>query len=309
MKNNYTHPKFQKEITAITLFSGTGGGTLGLQYNHIKEVLAVDNWGVAEKAFKANFPEIPFWNADLSKISGADILEKTGTPAGQLDILLASPPCQGFSQASGKFNPLDPRNALFLNTIDIIKGVLPKCFIIENVPGMLHDRMAPIWNEILYRFQEKLMPHYEMKCFKLNSLFYHTPQKRQRLIFIAYKRGLNVIPTPPAPDFADVDCLKIKDIAPEITAIKVGQSVKTFKHNTKHLTTVTASDALTVYSNGKEGALTEDQDRRFATFPEWYKVPSEISKSDRHRLFGNTIPPMFMQAIVGHILDEIGDKL
>jgi DNA-cytosine methyltransferase len=308
MENKYLHPKFQKEIKAITLFSGAGGGTQGLLYNYIKEIIAIDYWDVAQKTFEANFKDVPFWLADLSKIKAQDILQKARIVSGQLEILLASPPCPGFSRA-GKGDPLNPLNALFLDTIDIIEGMMPKCFIIENVPGMVDDRMVPIWNEILHRIQEQLMPYYEVKCYKLNALYFNTPQKRERLIFIGYNKELGIIPTPPPPDFQDVKNLRIVDIAPEITAIKVGQAIKTFKHNSKYLTTVTATGLPDVYTNGKKYPISEAQDRRFATFRENFIMPPGISKADRHCLFGNTIPPMLMKAIVAHILDEIGDKL
>ena len=309
MKNKHLHPKLQKTITAVTLFSGVGGGTFGLLYNHIKEILAVDNWKVAQKAFEANFPDIPFWMADLSRISAQDIMERAEIKAGELSILLSSPPCQGFSRASGKVNSLDTRNALFGDTIDFISGMQPKCFIIENVPGMTDDRLVAIFNEIKHKIHEKLMPNYEVRCFELLALNYNTPQKRRRLIYVGYRKEFGVIPTPPKPDYEAINGLRIADVAPEITAIKVGQSKKTFKHNTKHMTTITASDALQVYSNGVEQSLSVEQDKRFATFPESYKIPSGISKGDAHRLFGNTIPPMFMKSIVEHILEEIGDKL
>lgn len=313
MEKNNLHPLLQKIITAITLFSGAGGGTLGLQYAYINELLAIDYWRVAQKAFEANFTgdrHIPFWLADISAISPVDILRKAMIEAGELCIMLLSPPCQGFSVAKGKLNPLDFRNALFLDGINLIAGVLPKIFIIENVPGMDDPRNISIFNEIKIRIREQLGPHYNYKCFKLLVLNHGTPQLRYRLIFIGYKKEWNIIPTPPKPDYESHKHLRIVDIAPEITAVKVGQSRKTYKHNSKYMNTICAAEGgTTIFSDGKEGKLKIEQLKRFASFPEWYQIPGDISYKDAHALIGNSIAPLFMKDIAQHILSEVGDKL
>jgi DNA (cytosine-5)-methyltransferase 1 len=309
---DHIHPKFKKLITAITLFSGAGGGTLGLLYNYVKELLAIDNWSVAQKTFEYNFKgerEIPFWLADILALSAEDILRRIYMMAGELSIMLLSPPCQGFSVASGRINPLDPRNLLFLHSLDLIAGVRPKCFIIENVPGMDDDRNIAIFNEIKLRLKEKLGLEYEVRCFRLLALNYKTPQKRQRLIFIGYQKNLGVIPVPPAPQFQHIPGLRIVDVTPEIIGVKVGQSKKTIKCNEQFMTTRTASGEVITYENGHETTLSVKQDLKFSTFPDWYEIPAGIKDKDAHKLCGNTIPPEFMRAIVEQVLNQIGDKL
>lgn len=299
-------------ITAITLMCGLGGGTLGLMLAKVKELLGIDNWDIAQKAFEANFTDkrqVNFWNQDITAINPIDILRRLLLDVKELGIMLLSPPCQGFSVAKGTINPLDHRNKLFLDSISLIAGVLPKCFIIENVPGMNDPRNISIFNEIKRRIEEELGPHYTIKCFKLCSLFFNVPQKRDRLIFIGYLKEFGVTPTPPKPDFESALSLRIVDVAPEIDAIKVGQSKKTIKHNTQYMNTITATDGVTVYSNGETRSLTVEENKKFATFPEWYQVPEGISDKDAHKLFGNTIPPMFMKAIVENIKKDLGDDL
>lgn len=310
-QTNQTRTENEKLNTAATLFSGVGGGSLALQWNNIKEVVAIDNWAIAQKAFEANFKDehfIPFWQANVLELTAENLLRRMLMQKKELDLMLLSPPCQGFSVAKGKLDPLDPRNALFLKGMKLISGVAPKCFIIENVPGMTDPRNVPIFNEIKYRFREELMPDYEIKCFKLCSLNHHTPQKRNRLIFIGYLKSFQTIPTPPAPDIAAQSNLRIKDVTPEVTAIKVGQSKKTIKHNTEFMTTITATGGITVYSNGVESKLDREQNRKFAGFPDWFKIPADISDRDAQKLFGNTIPPHFMKDVVAHILTQIGHQ-
>ena len=126
---------------------------------------------------------------------------------------------------------------------------------------------------------------------------------------VGYHRSLGVIPSKPTPDIIAREHLRIIDIDPTITAIQVGQSKKTLKHNTKYMNTVTASEPVTIYTGGKKSKMSINQDKKFATFPEWYQIPNGIKKEDAHKLFGNTIPPALLKSIIEHILNEVGHKL
>ena len=177
----HLHPKLLKAITAVSLFSGAGGGSIGMLYNYLNELLAIDNWPVAQKAFEANFKDdrhVPFWLADIYAISGMDILRRILMAVGELSIVLASPSCQGFSTAKGKIDPLDPRNGLLLKSIELIAQMKSKIFIIENVPGIGDPRNTSIFNEIKMRIKEQLKPLYEVKLFELDASYFGSPQER-----------------------------------------------------------------------------------------------------------------------------------
>ena len=56
----------------------------------------------------------------------------------QVDVLIATPPCQGMSIANHKRASTEiVRNSLVVESIKIIKEVLPKFFIFENVPAFM----------------------------------------------------------------------------------------------------------------------------------------------------------------------------
>lgn len=54
----------------------------------------------------------------------------------KVQFILATPPCQGMSQA-GKMQEDDPRNSLILRVIKAIQELSPQYVLIENVPQML----------------------------------------------------------------------------------------------------------------------------------------------------------------------------
>ncbi len=101
--------------TAIDLFSGCGGLTQGLLDAGFTVVSAVEIDILAVETYKINHPSIPLLNSDIRSINGKILIEKSGVPFGQLDLLTACPPCQGFSRLrnNNKYKRmLDPRNRL-----------------------------------------------------------------------------------------------------------------------------------------------------------------------------------------------------
>ena len=57
-----------------------------------------------------------------------------------INFLMATPPCQGMSEA-GKRNFLDDHN-LIIDTIDIIKKIMPDYVLIENVARMMKTSLG-----------------------------------------------------------------------------------------------------------------------------------------------------------------------
>jgi len=83
--------------TAIDLFSGCGGLTLGLKQAGFKVVGAVEIDPLAVETYQHNHPEVFLWSQDIRKIAAPQILKALGLKRGQLDLLAGCPPCQGFS--------------------------------------------------------------------------------------------------------------------------------------------------------------------------------------------------------------------
>jgi DNA (cytosine-5)-methyltransferase 1 len=83
-----------------------------------------------------DWPGVPhFFMGDVRKFRGEDILEAIGVEYGELDAVVGSPPCQGFSRA-GKRNVMDPRNSLMFEFARLVCEMKPKTLVLENVPDI-----------------------------------------------------------------------------------------------------------------------------------------------------------------------------
>jgi DNA (cytosine-5)-methyltransferase 1 len=63
---------------------------------------------------------------------------------GNIDVVLAGPPCEGHSNLNNKTRRTDNRNELYLTVPAIAVALRAPVVIIENVPGVVHDRLGVI---------------------------------------------------------------------------------------------------------------------------------------------------------------------
>jgi DNA (cytosine-5)-methyltransferase 1 len=290
-------------LNSVDLFCGGGVGSLGQHNAGIKGVLAIDNWKVAQEVFEQNFKDekqVEFLNTDIFALTAEEILERTGLKAGELFLMTATAPCQGFSIA-GKKNPFDIRNALFLHSQELIAKVKPKFFLMENVPGMTMPPMTPIFNEVKYRFQT-VLKDYNVDCKKLNALFFGANQARERVIYIGVRKDINIKPPYPEPDIAGALKRKISYVLPDIDGIYAGQSKKLVKLPDSYLMTVTAGECFQIMDKGTLRSATTEELRTIAGLPDWFSFEG-ISAHDIHKIIGNAVPVQFMESLTRAIKD------
>jgi DNA (cytosine-5)-methyltransferase 1 len=175
-------------LTAIDLFSGAGGITLGLQNSGFNVLFASDISGPCALTHRRNLPEVPFVRADLRELQGSDILRQTGLKRGELDLLIGGPPCQGFSILGQRMLD-DPRNRLFQEFIRIADTLRPRVAVIENVPGLATLHNGVLLQEIGTAFKEL---GYKIDCAELLAAQYGVPQMRWRMFFIAWRADLDI---------------------------------------------------------------------------------------------------------------------
>jgi DNA (cytosine-5)-methyltransferase 1 len=169
---------------AISLFSGAGGDTFGLEKAGIKVVAFSEFNSICVKTHLKNFPKSRWLGenvkGDITKISDEELKEYVG----KIHIVFAGFPCQGFSNA-GKKAMDDPRNKLFYEFLRVVRIVKPKWIIGENVSGLLtkktDDGKNMVMDVIKGCFAEIGYP-IVWKVHNMTS--FGVPQLRKRLILV-----------------------------------------------------------------------------------------------------------------------------
>lgn len=195
-------------MKAISLFSSSGIGDLGLRENGIKTIINSELLKARADLFSENFPESKSFIGDINE-NKDDIVNYYNKKYQneELFLILATPPCQGMSQngagkllseyRKGNRPKLDERNQLIIPALDIIKKLKPRWVIFENVPQMantvIEDNNEKLIN-ILDYIKKEIGEEYVGKSEVVNSADYGIPQVRKRLITI-YTRDPEAIKT------------------------------------------------------------------------------------------------------------------
>lgn len=180
----------QRKLSAIDLFSGAGGISLGLEAAGYDVLFANDIDSASAQTHRLNLPKTHFHHGSISELSGNQILTETGLAEGELDLLIGGPPCQGFS-IMGARQTNDARNDLFLDFFRIAKSLQPKCIVIENVPGLASMQGGKVLTKILSEFSSH---GYHANYAELLAAQYGVPQMRWRMIFIGFRHDLGIDP-------------------------------------------------------------------------------------------------------------------
>jgi DNA (cytosine-5)-methyltransferase 1 len=172
-------------LKVIDLFSGCGGFSYGFESAGFHVVLGVDNDKAALETFKNNHNNSKTLLTDLHQDKAIDDIlnEVRGL---EIDVIIAGPPCQGFS-LTGSRKQNDDRNELFYSVFKLAERINPKAIIIENVPGLATLYNGHAKAAILEEF-EKL--GYTSNYKVLYAPDYEVPQIRKRIFFVGLKSKL-----------------------------------------------------------------------------------------------------------------------
>jgi DNA (cytosine-5)-methyltransferase 1 len=181
--------------TAISLFSGMGGDSLGMERAGF-DVIAFNEFDKAGiLTHKANFPNSILIQdetqkkekdkTNIQKIPDSVFLDYRD----KVDLVFAGHPCQGFSNG-GKKLPDDPRNTLFKEFARVCSLVRPKYLIGENVDGLLSRKTSTgekYFDVICKEFDDI---GYEISHQVCHAVRYGVPQLRKRLVYVGVRKDL-----------------------------------------------------------------------------------------------------------------------
>lgn len=322
-----------EKLKVASLFCGCGGTDVGLlgdfdflgkhyESNGMEIVYANDIDDNACNIFKENFGITPD-NRDIREVKSEEIPE--------FDILTGGFPCQSFSiiaQNPKRLGVKDERGKLFFEMCRILRERQPKCFIAENVKGILTANKKSAFPLIMKEFEES---GYDVQYRILNSANYGVPQKRERVIIVGFRKDLNVNFL-----FPDVEIEDENNFAPLKKVIEKKVDEKYFfseravagmmkkresmnkgraQDINKPCNTVGAHLAK-VSLNSTDPVLMEDKRyRRFTprevariqSFPDDFELVG--SEAAQYRALGNAIPPVMFwyvaKAVSGKLQENI----
>src|SRR3989344_1825958 len=184
----------KKKPTAIDLFSGCGGLTLGLKQAGFKVIGAVEIDSLAAETYATNHLKVKVWERDIRELKGSEILRALKIKKGELSLLAGCPPCQGFSSMrtrNGKKKIQDKRNDLVFDYLRLVKDLRPKAVMMENVPALAENRRM----KALEKELERLGYESNGTPLVLNTADYGVPQRRRRMILVSSRVGKVELPS------------------------------------------------------------------------------------------------------------------
>lgn len=196
-------------IRIVDLFSGAGGLALGWKRAHataVEFVAAVDNDKYLPQLYEMNHPGTTFVSYQFGEPGRSGNAEnlcrllKVGP--GDIDVLLAGPPCQPFS-AAGKRDPVDDGMLVF-HVCEIAAVLKPRMVLIENVPEFSRVHDGRLLGRVRVAFRNAGYST-DVRVFRADSL--GVPQTRSRCFLLAVRSGVR------APDRPLIDLIKATHIA------------------------------------------------------------------------------------------------
>lgn len=212
----YSYIKFPSEIVAeskspyglrtyVSLFSSAGVGCYGFKeegFYCIATVELLERRLNVQKCNNKCIYQSGYICGDMTLQSTKDKifheldLWKRGFGVEDLDVLVATPPCQGMSVANHKKKDELKRNSLVVESISMVKSVAPKFFIFENVRAFLTSVCTDLDDEnksIKEAIETNLSGLYNISYNVLNFKDYGNPSSRTRTLVIGVRKDIKEI--------------------------------------------------------------------------------------------------------------------
>jgi DNA (cytosine-5)-methyltransferase 1 len=219
----------QNKMTYISLFSSAGVGCYGFSKEGFDCVATVElinrRLDVQRHNNKCLYPS-GYIADDLTKKTAREKifseidLWKSKRGLKEIDVVLATPPCQGMSVANHKKKDELARNSLVVESIKLVDEIRPKVFIFENVRAFISTpctdtdkKQKNIREAIEVNLGGKYNIHYQVINFK----DYGNPSSRTRTLVIGVRKDIQeVTPLDLMPPLKDGGTLRdaIGDLPP-----------------------------------------------------------------------------------------------
>lgn len=195
-------------LYVASLFAGAGGSSLGYRMAGYRVLWANEFVPAAQASYRANMARgTILCPEDVRKVKPAEVLRSIGLRAGELDLFDGSPPCQAFSTAGRREkgwgtekryeHGAKQRNEdLFAEYVRLLRGLMPRAFVAENVSGLVKGVAKGYFIETLAAMKAC---GYAVEARLLDAQWLGVPQARQRIIFVGVREDLDLKPAFPDP--------------------------------------------------------------------------------------------------------------
>lgn len=187
-------------MNVLSLFANIGVAEAYLSEIGVNVVLANELIERRAALYSQIYPETTMICGDItSPQTYSEVM--TEAKSRGIDIILATPPCQGISRAGKQYKD-DVRNLLILPVIELIKDVKPKYVFIENVPQFVETYITVDNSDVLITdyIDSELSGNYSISTNIIDTKFYGVPQTRQRAILLLTRNDQQKKWVIPAPD-------------------------------------------------------------------------------------------------------------
>lgn len=230
----------RKVMKYAIMFSSAGAGEVYLKQKGFECVVANELERNRADFHKHLYPDSHMVYGDIcDELNFNEFINKS--TENNVELLLATPPCQGFS-LSGKNKSHqemknDDRNFLIFKVIEAIDKVKPKYVLIENVSRFLkliYPFEGGLYN-VVDLLNKKFGDEYTIDHEILNAMNYGVPQSRKRAFIKIYKKGLSW-----EWPVESEQIITIRDAIGHLPSIESGQKTKNKwhfgrKHSSQHI--------------------------------------------------------------------------
>lgn len=146
----------KRDVRSLELFSGAGGLALGLEAAGFHHAALVEFNPSACRTVRCNIdggqPLARDWLLHQGDVRKLDFVRLVRS----VDLVSGGPPCQPFS-LGGKAKGMHDARDMFPEAVRSIRELTPRCFIFENVKGLLRKSFATYFNYIILQLTHPMV--------------------------------------------------------------------------------------------------------------------------------------------------------
>lgn len=216
--------KIKDKFTAIDLFAGAGGLSLGFEKSGYEVIFALENDKHCVQTYKKNRrnKKVKLIIEDIAKVNFKKILKDSNVKKGTVDIVMGGPPCQGFSISNMRTrNSSNPQNKLFIHFLRAVKEIKPKWVLFENVAGIATFEKGKVTKKIQNKLKQL---GYTSSWQILDAAYYGVPQHRRRLFLVGNRLGIKFCFPKTEFDGENKPLMTVKDAISDLPFLKNGSS-------------------------------------------------------------------------------------